>query len=136
MFKLLIVAISYLVANSNGLNENEDSIIYDPTAPKPCSNNATSAYVDILLVIDTSSNMGNANLRKIGTTLSLILPKFTIGQQSDITQGYRNTRVGVITYDSNVNIIANYTASNSVLDVSKILNGLTASNDHAVNIEE
>lgn len=37
-----------------------------PTDTPPCSTNASNAYVDIVFVIDTSSNMGNANLQKVG----------------------------------------------------------------------
>jgi hypothetical protein len=42
--------------------------------PPLCSTNASSAYVDVILLIDTSANMGNANLKKV----DFLLEKITI----------------------------------------------------------
>uniref|UniRef100_A0A914EIL8 Uncharacterized protein n=1 Tax=Acrobeloides nanus TaxID=290746 RepID=A0A914EIL8_9BILA len=68
--------------------------------------------------------------------MPLILSKFTIGQQSDISQGYRNTRVSVVTFDNQAVIAANYTDINSASDLSMILNGLTISNSQEANLYE
>jgi uncharacterized protein YegL len=50
--------------------------------------------------------------------------------------GYRNTRVAVVTYDTQSTIVANFTDINSVNDVSAVLNGLTASNTQQANLFE
>jgi formylmethanofuran:tetrahydromethanopterin formyltransferase len=66
----------------------------------------------------------------------LVLPKFTIGQQIDITQGFRNTRIAVVTYGSQATIAANYADINSVNDLSNVLTGLSASNSQEANLYE
>lgn len=68
--------------------------------------------------------------------LPLILSKFTIGNQPDITQGYKNTRVSIVTFDQQASIVANYTNINSINDVTKVLNGLTVSNSQETNLFE
>uniref|UniRef100_A0A914CM40 C-type lectin domain-containing protein n=1 Tax=Acrobeloides nanus TaxID=290746 RepID=A0A914CM40_9BILA len=80
--------------------------------------------------------MSNPNLRKLGTTLSLIMSKFTIGNQADTTKGYRNTRISVITYDTNAKIAANFSSINGVNDLANVLNGLSASASQNANLED
>uniref|UniRef100_A0A914CCV5 VWFA domain-containing protein n=1 Tax=Acrobeloides nanus TaxID=290746 RepID=A0A914CCV5_9BILA len=133
---LLVFSFLFVALHAAFVNRNLPPILDTPTDAPPCSMNASSAYVDIILVIDTSANMGTANLRKISTTLSLVLPKFTIGQQIDITQGFRNTRIAVVTYGSQATIAANYIDINSVNDLSNVLTGLSASNSQEANLYE
>ena len=68
--------------------------------------------------------------------MSLIMPKFTIGNNWDLSQGYRNTRISVVTYDTNATIAANFTDINSIGDLNNILNTLTASNSQEANLLE
>uniref|UniRef100_A0A914CT56 VWFA domain-containing protein n=1 Tax=Acrobeloides nanus TaxID=290746 RepID=A0A914CT56_9BILA len=133
---LLIFSFLFVALRAAVVNRNLPQILETPTDTPPCSTNASSAYVDIILVIDTSANMGTANLRKISTTLLLVLSKFTIGQQYDITQGFRNTRIAVVTYGSQATIAANYTDINSFNDLSTVLNSLSASNSQDANLYE
>uniref|UniRef100_A0A914ENT4 VWFA domain-containing protein n=1 Tax=Acrobeloides nanus TaxID=290746 RepID=A0A914ENT4_9BILA len=132
----LVLSVLFLGLNAAVVNRKLPQILDTPTDNPPCSTNASSAYIDIILVIDTSLNMGTSNLRKISTTLSLILPKFTIGQQVDITQGYRNTRIAVVTFDAQATIAANFTDINSIGDLTKLLNGLSSSNSQEANLYE
>jgi hypothetical protein len=36
-----------------------------PSSRPECSTNASTAYLDLILMIDTSANMGSVNLRKV-----------------------------------------------------------------------
>uniref|UniRef100_A0A914D495 VWFA domain-containing protein n=1 Tax=Acrobeloides nanus TaxID=290746 RepID=A0A914D495_9BILA len=120
--------------NALAVNKNQPHVL--ATDNPPCATNASTAFVDVILVIDTSINMGSSNLRKIGNTVSLILSKFTIGNMVDIRQGYRNTRVAVVTYDATAKIVANYTDINSISDLTNVLNGVSASNSQQANLYE
>lgn len=68
--------------------------------------------------------------------MTLILSKFTIGQQSDITKGYRNTRVAVITYSDTATILSNYTNINSVADFAQVMSTIQISNSNVANLGE
>uniref|UniRef100_A0A914C8B0 VWFA domain-containing protein n=1 Tax=Acrobeloides nanus TaxID=290746 RepID=A0A914C8B0_9BILA len=130
-FNLLFFTALFVVLNAAVIPSNKI-----PSSKPECSTNASTAYLDIILMIDTSANMGSINLRKISTTMSLIMPKFTIGNNWNISQGYRNTRISVVTYDTNAKIVANFTDINSIGDLSNILNTLTASNSQEANLLE
>uniref|UniRef100_A0A914C8L9 C-type LECtin n=1 Tax=Acrobeloides nanus TaxID=290746 RepID=A0A914C8L9_9BILA len=127
-FNLLFFTALFVVLNAAVIPSNKI-----PSSKPECSTNASTAYLDIILIIDTSANMGSVNLRKISTTMSLIMPKFTIGNNWDLSQGYRNTRISVVTYDTNATIVANFTDINSIGDLNNILNTLTASNSQEAN---
>uniref|UniRef100_A0A914EHK8 Uncharacterized protein n=1 Tax=Acrobeloides nanus TaxID=290746 RepID=A0A914EHK8_9BILA len=134
-FYSLVFSVFFIATNAAVLDRKYPHVEAS-NGTRQCSTNSSTAYVDVILVIDTSANMGNSNLRKISTTLALVLSKFSIGNQADISQGYRNTRVAVVTYDTQSTIAANFTDINSVNDVSAILNGLTASNTQQANLFE
>ena len=106
------------------------------SARPECSTNASAAWVDVVLLIDTSSNMGSANLRKISTVVSLVMSKFTIGNRANISAGEHNTRVAVITYDHEARIVANFTDINSLGDLSTVLNKIQVSNTANANLYE
>uniref|UniRef100_A0A914DVU2 VWFA domain-containing protein n=1 Tax=Acrobeloides nanus TaxID=290746 RepID=A0A914DVU2_9BILA len=129
---LASVTFSYVVK----VQDSKPNSFYTPSDNSQCSTNASRAYFDVILVIDNSVNMGASNLRKISNTLSLSLSKFPIGNQIDITQGQRNVRIAVVTFDNQATIVANYTDINSVNDLTRILNGITASNTQGGNLAE
>uniref|UniRef100_A0A914DBL2 C-type lectin n=1 Tax=Acrobeloides nanus TaxID=290746 RepID=A0A914DBL2_9BILA len=129
---LASVTFSFVVKSQ----DSKPGSFYTPSDNAQCSTNASSAYFDVILVIDTSVNMGASNLRKISTTLSLSLSKFPIGNQIDIAQGQRNVRIAVVTFDNQATIVANYSDINSVNDLTRILNGVTASNMQGGNLAE
>uniref|UniRef100_A0A914DAD5 VWFA domain-containing protein n=1 Tax=Acrobeloides nanus TaxID=290746 RepID=A0A914DAD5_9BILA len=129
---LASVTFSFVVKSQ----DSKPNSFYTPSDNAQCSTNASSAYFDVILVIDTSVNMGASNLRKISTTLSLSLSKFPIGNQIDIAQGQRNVRIAVVTFDNQATIVANYTDINSVNDLTRILNGVTISNAQGGNLAE
>uniref|UniRef100_A0A914CQR7 VWFA domain-containing protein n=1 Tax=Acrobeloides nanus TaxID=290746 RepID=A0A914CQR7_9BILA len=62
---LLVFSFLFVALNAAVVNRNLPQILDTPTDTPPCSTNASSAYVDIILVIDTSANMGTSNLRKV-----------------------------------------------------------------------
>lgn len=73
---------------------------------------------------------------QISTLLPLIFAKYPIGQLVDITQGQRNTRIAVISYADQAVINANFTDINSISDLSKVLNSLTASTSPVADLYE
>uniref|UniRef100_A0A914DEM6 VWFA domain-containing protein n=1 Tax=Acrobeloides nanus TaxID=290746 RepID=A0A914DEM6_9BILA len=104
------------------------------SARPECSTNASAAWVDVVLLIDTSSNMGSRNLRKISTIAALVMSKFTIGNRANISAGEHNTRVAVITYDHTARIVANFTDINSLGDLFTVLNKIQVSNTTEANL--
>uniref|UniRef100_A0A914CYB5 VWFA domain-containing protein n=1 Tax=Acrobeloides nanus TaxID=290746 RepID=A0A914CYB5_9BILA len=134
--KLFVVFSIFLVAiyglPFSGLNRLPET---SPSDKPPCNADASNAYLDILLMIDTSSNMGSSNLKKISTTMALISSKFTIGQQTDYSTT-KNTRVAVITYADQATITANFTNINSANDLVNVLNGISVSNTKQANLTD
>uniref|UniRef100_A0A914EI50 C-type lectin n=1 Tax=Acrobeloides nanus TaxID=290746 RepID=A0A914EI50_9BILA len=129
---LASVTFSYVVQ----IPDSKPNSVYTPSDNSQCSMNASSAYFDLILVIDTSVNIGASNLRKISTTLSLSLSKFPIGNQVDIAQSQRNVRIAAVTFDNQATIVANFSDINSVSDLTRILNGITISNTQGGNLTE
>uniref|UniRef100_A0A914E4R4 C-type lectin n=1 Tax=Acrobeloides nanus TaxID=290746 RepID=A0A914E4R4_9BILA len=136
--QLVLVALLASVTFSYAakIPNSKPNSFYTPSDNPQCSSNASSAYFDLILVIDNSVNMEASNLRKIATTLSLSLSKFSIGNQIDITQGQRNVRIAVVTFDNQATIVANYSDINSVNDLTRILNGITISNTQGGNLAD
>uniref|UniRef100_A0A914C4X9 VWFA domain-containing protein n=1 Tax=Acrobeloides nanus TaxID=290746 RepID=A0A914C4X9_9BILA len=62
---LLVLSFLYIALHAAVVNRKFHQNLDTPTDTPPCSTNASSAYVDIILVIDTSANMGTSNLRKV-----------------------------------------------------------------------
>uniref|UniRef100_A0A914DPC5 VWFA domain-containing protein n=1 Tax=Acrobeloides nanus TaxID=290746 RepID=A0A914DPC5_9BILA len=124
---------SPIAISSTGVSSStQQTTTISPTSAAECSMDALSAYLDVILLIDTSNNMGSSNLQQIANITSSILQKFSIGNQPAIQA--RNTRVAVVTYDTQATIVANYTNINSIGDVSNLLNGLSVSTHSDVNI--
>uniref|UniRef100_A0A914D7U5 VWFA domain-containing protein n=1 Tax=Acrobeloides nanus TaxID=290746 RepID=A0A914D7U5_9BILA len=119
-------------ASTGVASSTQQTTTISPTSAAECSMDALSAYLDVILLIDTSNNMGSSNLQQIANITSSILQKFPIGNQPAIQA--RNTRVAVVTYDTQATIVANYTNINSIGDVSNLLNGLSVSTHSDVNI--
>uniref|UniRef100_A0A914D234 Uncharacterized protein n=1 Tax=Acrobeloides nanus TaxID=290746 RepID=A0A914D234_9BILA len=101
---------------------------------KPCSMNSSRAWVDVVLLIDNSINMGPANLQKISTMASLIFSKFTIGNNASISRDHRNTRVAVISYNLQAKLEANFDNITSLQDLVNVLNGIKVSSNKEANI--
>ena len=58
---LASVTFSYVVK----IQDSNPNSFYTPSDNPQCSTNASSAYFDLILVIDNSVNMGASNLRKV-----------------------------------------------------------------------
>ena len=71
--KLVVVFSIFLVAiyglPFSGLNRLPET---SPSDKPPCNADASNAYLDILLMIDTSSNMGSSNLKKVKTQPKIV----------------------------------------------------------------
>uniref|UniRef100_A0A914EF11 C-type lectin n=1 Tax=Acrobeloides nanus TaxID=290746 RepID=A0A914EF11_9BILA len=134
MWSKLVAIVSLVVVSSWALPMLNRPANHALSARPECSMNASAAWVDVVLLIDTSSNMGSANLRKISTVISLVMSKFTIGNRANISAGEHNTRVAVITYDREARIVANFTDINSLGDLSTVLNKIQVSNTADANL--
>uniref|UniRef100_A0A914CZT8 VWFA domain-containing protein n=1 Tax=Acrobeloides nanus TaxID=290746 RepID=A0A914CZT8_9BILA len=134
MWSKLLAIVSLAVFSSWALPMLDRPANHALSARPECSTNASAAWVDVVLLIDTSSNMGSANLRKISTVISLVMSKFTIGNRANISAGEHNTRVAVITYDHIARIVANFTDINSLGDLSTVLNNIQVSNTADANL--
>uniref|UniRef100_A0A914DD81 VWFA domain-containing protein n=1 Tax=Acrobeloides nanus TaxID=290746 RepID=A0A914DD81_9BILA len=104
------------------------------SGPIPCSNNASEAWADVVFMIDNSVNMGSSNLRKINTLANIVMSKFPIGTNPNITQGVHNTRVAVITYNYKATTVAGFNDINNVYDLNKVLNGIEVSDKKEANL--
>uniref|UniRef100_A0A914CQ10 VWFA domain-containing protein n=1 Tax=Acrobeloides nanus TaxID=290746 RepID=A0A914CQ10_9BILA len=104
------------------------------TGPIPCSTNASETWVDVVLLIDNSVNMGSSNLRKISTLTSLVMSKFPIGTNPNVTQGVHNTRVGVIAYNYKASIVAGFDDIKNLNDLAQVLNGIQLSSHKEANL--
>lgn len=63
MKTLLALASLLVVVNGGALRRAVAKTL--PSDAPPCSTDASQAYLDVVLVIDTSANMGNSNLRRV-----------------------------------------------------------------------
>lgn len=67
----------------------------------PCANNVSSAWLDIILLIDTSSNMGDANVKRITTSMASEFSKWSLST-GDVLY---TSRIAVITYASYYHVV-------------------------------
>uniref|UniRef100_A0A914ECZ8 VWFA domain-containing protein n=1 Tax=Acrobeloides nanus TaxID=290746 RepID=A0A914ECZ8_9BILA len=104
------------------------------SAEPPCSSNASAAWVDVVLLIDNSINMGASNLNKAKTVINSVFSKFPLGNNDNIKQGVHNTRVGIVTYNYEASITAQFTAINNRNDLSRALDGIQISNRNESNL--
>uniref|UniRef100_A0A914BUT7 C-type lectin domain-containing protein n=1 Tax=Acrobeloides nanus TaxID=290746 RepID=A0A914BUT7_9BILA len=132
LFPILVIFI--LISTSNTTIISRDSPHIRETDTPPCATDSSGAFIDLIVLIDTSTNMGSTNVRKIANILNLALASFPIGNQWDITLGQKNTRVSVITYDQQATIIANYTQINQLNDLTNVVNGIQVSTSQTANL--
>uniref|UniRef100_A0A914DBR7 Uncharacterized protein n=1 Tax=Acrobeloides nanus TaxID=290746 RepID=A0A914DBR7_9BILA len=104
------------------------------TAEPSCSSNASAAWVDVVLLIDNSINMGASNLNKAKSTIKSAFSNFPIGNNDQIKQGFHNTRVGIVTFNYEASIVAQFTDINNGNDLSRILDGIQISNRNESNL--
>uniref|UniRef100_A0AC34G606 VWFA domain-containing protein n=1 Tax=Panagrolaimus sp. ES5 TaxID=591445 RepID=A0AC34G606_9BILA len=99
----------------------------------PCSTNTSNAWLDIVLAVDISNAMNERDLQELSGEIATLLTQFNINQWGDHT-----TRVGIVTYASNVivrydlNDVTNSTALNQQL---LMLRSYANSSDNGVNVQ-
>ncbi|KAE9554206.1 hypothetical protein FO519_002570 [Halicephalobus sp. NKZ332] len=72
-------------------NPTEQPSTEEPTTVEPTA--SSTAWLDVVFVIDTSSVVRSVDLNRLGGTIAGFFTKFTIDQEND-----QSTRVGIITY--------------------------------------
>uniref|UniRef100_A0A914D0Q2 VWFA domain-containing protein n=1 Tax=Acrobeloides nanus TaxID=290746 RepID=A0A914D0Q2_9BILA len=85
----------------------------------PCTKNVSNAWLDIVVAIDISTNMGPS---QITLQLGSELRKYPIGQN-----GTRYTRVAIITYATQATIVANLTTFSTPDQLYTAITGITGS---------
>uniref|UniRef100_A0A914CFY9 Uncharacterized protein n=1 Tax=Acrobeloides nanus TaxID=290746 RepID=A0A914CFY9_9BILA len=89
----------------------------------PCSSNTSSAWLDIILLIDNSATMGNASLRQIGLSLSSEFSQYTIGPY-----GSSASRVAIVTYNAGANLIGDFNALSTIQKITAALTSIRQTN--------
>uniref|UniRef100_A0A914D317 C-type LECtin n=1 Tax=Acrobeloides nanus TaxID=290746 RepID=A0A914D317_9BILA len=117
--KLIFGFLVLILAKSYG--RTLPSLSKSLSAEPPCSSNASAAWVDVVLLIDNSINMGASNLNKAKTVINSVFSKFPLGNNDNIKQGVHNTRVGIVTYNYEASIVAQFTDINNKNDLSRVL---------------
>uniref|UniRef100_A0A914C8X4 Uncharacterized protein n=1 Tax=Acrobeloides nanus TaxID=290746 RepID=A0A914C8X4_9BILA len=89
----------------------------------PCSTNSSAAWVDLVLIIDVSSNMGMARIQQIQQKFQQIFSKYSIGQDK-----LHNTRVALITYATSATTLADFSYFKNYNDLVNGLNSIMTIN--------
>uniref|UniRef100_A0A914DCL6 VWFA domain-containing protein n=1 Tax=Acrobeloides nanus TaxID=290746 RepID=A0A914DCL6_9BILA len=97
---LLVFSLLFVALHAAVVNRNLPQILETPTDALPCSTNASSAYLDIVLLIDTSSHMDNANYRKHPIHPRLLGFAFSIRPNSILCLSRTTSASFKPTYDS------------------------------------
>uniref|UniRef100_A0A914C9V0 Uncharacterized protein n=1 Tax=Acrobeloides nanus TaxID=290746 RepID=A0A914C9V0_9BILA len=90
----------------------------------PCNCNKPTLWLDLILLIDTSSSISFGGVGAIGASLNSLLRDTTLAQQGDFTM-----RVGIVLLNSKSQIIANLTTIQNNGDLADILHSLEQYHD-------
>ncbi|PAV85415.1 hypothetical protein WR25_07859 [Diploscapter pachys] len=91
-------------------------LAYGQNVDPECACNLGNLWLDVVIVIDNSQNMGHNGLNQIAATIA------TVFVQSNITQALgQTTRVGIVTYGQTAVVKYNLTAFN---DTNTFINAL------------
>uniref|UniRef100_A0A914CW43 C-type lectin domain-containing protein n=1 Tax=Acrobeloides nanus TaxID=290746 RepID=A0A914CW43_9BILA len=141
LFYIFVVYLKLVYAKS-GFLDNAATANADFT---PCSQNTSTATLRIVLVIDTSTNMGSTNLRQIGLSLSSELSEYTISNKTLDTvcadtycwnasnSVSYNSNVAIVTYSDTYTLVGDFSDFASNADVNSALLSLKPSSSNSVN---
>uniref|UniRef100_A0A914EF55 C-type lectin n=1 Tax=Acrobeloides nanus TaxID=290746 RepID=A0A914EF55_9BILA len=124
MMKLIgVIFVMLSLVTGIQLDDPDDPSIRTHPFGTPCATDTKKAWLDIAIVLDVSTTMGAANVKQIGLSLASELSNYAFGTYDQLF----TSRVGIITYTSQANVIGDFYQWNNFTEISSALVSLKAS---------
>ncbi|EGT37100.1 hypothetical protein CAEBREN_06845 [Caenorhabditis brenneri] len=125
MFTVFVfLAVRLLGVTSSTVPLNSD-VYTDPR----CQGNIKNLWLDIMVVVDKSQLMTNAQLWQVRNTISQVFGAVSTFGPTKYPADPRSTCVGLVTYDGNATVNAQYDTSKSFNDFYNVIQGSLVSVD-------
>ncbi|CAO4365195.1 unnamed protein product [Caenorhabditis nigoni] len=113
----LLLAVSIFGALCSPIPSNSDDVYSDPI----CPGNIKNLWLDVVVVVDKSQLMTNAQLWQVRNTLTQVLGSISTIGPVKYPADPRSTCVGIVTYDDNATTQSQLDASKSFSDLYNVI---------------